>query len=50
MPRMTQDLLMVGSIPLPTASDVFTTCLDMFGEHLPSSRRGPPGAAVPQPG
>ncbi|MBT3549849.1 MAG: hypothetical protein HOF70_02315 [Rhodospirillaceae bacterium] len=35
MPRMTQDLLMVGSIPLPTASDVFTTCSDMFGEHLP---------------
>jgi hypothetical protein len=35
MPRMMQDLLMVGSIPLPTASDVFTTCSELLGDHLP---------------
>ncbi|MFP6735856.1 MAG: hypothetical protein VB959_18710 [Rhodospirillales bacterium] len=35
MPRMTQDLLMVGSIPLPTAEAVFKTCAEMFGDHLP---------------
>ena len=35
MPRMTQDLLMVGSIPLPTADEVFKTCCEMVGDYLP---------------
>ena len=35
MARMENDLMLVGSIPLPTVEDVFTTCSELIGKYLP---------------
>jgi hypothetical protein len=35
MKRMEKNLLLVGSIPLPTVEDVFKKCSSVLGEHLP---------------
>ena len=43
MTQMENNLMLVGSIPLPTVEDVFTTCSGLIGEYLPCMPDGEVG-------
>src|SRR2546425_5575991 len=44
MPQTTGDILLVGSVPLESARDVFKTCAAALGQHLATLPDGEVGA------